>query len=72
MGARTQAEGLAAAPGARQTGKGLQIAAFRAQGRLGQLSATTGLMQCSRGAVALALSSRRLADTAGSRMMRSM
>jgi hypothetical protein len=47
MVARTQAEGLAAAPEPRQTGQGssvrfpIPIAAFRVQGSLGQLSASS-------------------------------
>jgi hypothetical protein len=46
--------GLAAPPVARQTGGApnvrlpIPIAAFRAQGRLGQLSATSGLARCSK------------------------
>ena len=49
MGTRTQAVDLDAAPGTRQTGEGVQcpltlpITGFRAQGRLSQLSARSGL-----------------------------
>ena len=54
--ARRCGAGLAAAPRARQSARGegpnvrlpIPIAAFRAQGRLSQLSANCGLMQCNK------------------------